>query len=137
VRRVIPGVERLVRVDLRVVSLTIPPQEVISRDNVPARVNAVVLFRVIDPIKSVMEVENHAVATSQIAQTTLRSLLGREDLDTLLAHREDLHERLREQIALVVFPLPLDIVGPFLNSMTRSGAAPAMTNGASPAHATP
>jgi regulator of protease activity HflC (stomatin/prohibitin superfamily) len=98
-RRVIPGVERLVRVDLRVVSLTIPPQEVISRDNVPARVNAVVLFRVIDPIKSVMEVENHAVATSQIAQTTLRSLLGREDLDTLLAHREDLNERLREQIA--------------------------------------
>jgi hypothetical protein len=67
----------------------------------------------------------------------LRSLLGREDLDTLLAHREDLNERLREQIALVVFPLPLDIVGPFLNSMTRSGAAPAMTNGASPAHATP
>jgi regulator of protease activity HflC (stomatin/prohibitin superfamily) len=94
VRRVIPGVERLVRVDLRVVSLTIPPQEVITRDNVPARVN-VVLFRVIDPIKSVMEVENHAVATSQIAQTTLRSLLGREDLDTLLAHREDLNERLR------------------------------------------
>jgi regulator of protease activity HflC (stomatin/prohibitin superfamily) len=99
VRRLIPGIERMVRVDLRVVSLTIPPQEVITRDNVPARVNAVVLFRVIDPIKSVMEVENHAVATSQIAQTTLRSLLGREDLDTLLAHREDLNERLREQIA--------------------------------------
>jgi regulator of protease activity HflC (stomatin/prohibitin superfamily) len=97
--RVIPGWERLVRVDLRVVSLTIPPQEVITRDNVPARVNAVVLFRVIDPIKSVMEVENHAVATSQIAQTTLRSLLGREDLDALLAHREDLNERLRDQIA--------------------------------------
>jgi hypothetical protein len=99
VRRAIPGIERLGRVDLRVVSLTIPPQEVIPRDNVPARVNAVVLFRVIDPIKSVMEVENHAVATSQIAQTTLRSLLGREDLDTLLAHREDLNEQLREQIA--------------------------------------
>jgi regulator of protease activity HflC (stomatin/prohibitin superfamily) len=99
VRRLIPGLERMVRVDLCVVSLTIPPQEVITRDNVPARVNAVVLFRVIDPIKSVMEVENHAVATSQIAQTTLRSLLGREDLDTLLAHREDLNERLREQIA--------------------------------------
>ena len=96
---VTPGWTRLVRVDLRVVSLTIPPQEVITRDNVPARVNAVVLFRVVDPIKSVMEVENYAVATSQIAQTTLRSLLGREDLDTLLAHREDLNERLREQIA--------------------------------------
>jgi regulator of protease activity HflC (stomatin/prohibitin superfamily) len=96
---VTPGWNRLIRVDLRVVSLTIPPQEVITRDNVPARVNAVVLFRVVDPIKSVMEVENYAVATSQIAQTTLRSLLGREDLDTLLAHREDLNEQLREQIA--------------------------------------
>jgi len=97
--RVIPGLERLVRVDLRVVTLTIPPQEVITRDNVPARVNAVVLFRVVDPVRSVMEVENFAVATSQIAQTTLRSLLGREDLDTVLAHREDLNERLGEQIA--------------------------------------
>ena len=75
------------------VTLTIPPQEVITRDNVPARVNAVVLFRVVDPVRSVMEVENFAVATSQIAQTTLRSLLGREDLDTVLAHREDLNER--------------------------------------------
>jgi len=97
--RVIPGLERLVRVDLRVVTLTIPPQEVITRDNVPARVNAVVLFRVVDPVRSVMEVENFAVATSQIAQTTLRSLLGREDLDTVLAHREDLNERLGAQIA--------------------------------------
>jgi regulator of protease activity HflC (stomatin/prohibitin superfamily) len=222
VRRAIPGIERLGRVDLRVVSLTIPPQEVIPRDNVPARVNAVVLFRVIDPIKSVMEVENHAVATSQIAQTTLRSLLGREDLDTLLAHREDLNEQLREQIArqttiwgvevrlveikdvetpeamqcamareagaererrakiinargelqaseelrqaadtltlnppslqlrylqtllelgadqnsTVVFPLPLDIVGPFLNTMTRSGCG-ALGNGATPARTGP
>jgi regulator of protease activity HflC (stomatin/prohibitin superfamily) len=223
VRRVIPGIERLVRVDLRVVSLTIPPQEVITRDNVPARVNAVVLFRVIDPIKSVMEVENHAVATSQIAQTTLRSLLGREDLDTLLAHREDLNEQLREQIArqttiwgvevrlveikdveipeamqramareaeaererrakiinargelqaseelrqaadtltlnpaslqlrylqtllelgadqnsTVVFPLPLDIVGPFLNSVTHSGGGASLGNGATPARTGP
>jgi regulator of protease activity HflC (stomatin/prohibitin superfamily) len=86
--RVVPGLERLVRVDLRVVTLTIPPQEVITRDNVPARVNAVVLFRVVDPVKAVMEVENFAVATSQIAQTTLRSLLDREDLDTVLAHRD-------------------------------------------------
>ena len=69
-------------------ALTIPPQEVITRDNVPARVNAVVLFRAVDPIKAVMEVENFAVATSQIAQTTLRSLLDREDLDTVLAHRD-------------------------------------------------
>ncbi len=97
-RLLLPFVDRLVRVDLRVVTLTIPPQEVITRDNVPARVNAVVLFQVVDPLKSVMAVENYAVATSQIAQTTLRSLLGRADLDTLLAHREDLNEDLRKVI---------------------------------------
>ncbi len=97
-RRVLPGVDRLVRVDLRVVTLTIPPQEVITRDNVPARVNAVVMFRVTDPVASVMKVENFAVATSQIAQTSLRSLLGRADLDTLLAHREDLNADLRATI---------------------------------------
>ena len=91
---VVPGLDKLVRVDLRVVTLTIPPQEVITRDNVPARVNAVVLFRVTDPERSVMVVENHAVATSQIAQTTLRSVVGRADLDTLLAHRADLNEDL-------------------------------------------
>ena len=107
--RVVPGFERLVRVDLRVVTLTIPPQEVITRDNVPARVNAVVLFRVIDPVRSVMEVENFAVATSQIAQTTLRSVLGRADLDTVLAHREDLNERLREQIAEQTKPWGVEV----------------------------
>lgn len=96
---VLPGLDKLVRVDLRVVTLTIPPQEVITRDNVPARVNAVVLFRVVDPIQSVMAVENHAVASSQIAQTTLRSVVGRADLDTLLAHRADLNEDLTTSIA--------------------------------------
>ena len=90
-----PGLVRMVRVDLRVVTLTIPPQEVITKDNVPARVNAVVMFRVVDPAKAIMAVENYSVATSQIAQTTLRSLLGRADLDTLLAHREDLNTDLR------------------------------------------
>ncbi|GAB2868153.1 SPFH domain-containing protein [Nocardioides pacificus] len=99
VQVVLPGLDKLVRVDLRVVALTIPPQEVITRDNVPARVNAVVLFRVTDPIRSVMAVENHAVATSQIAQTTLRSVVGRADLDTLLAHRADLNEDLAHSIA--------------------------------------
>lgn len=96
---VLPGVDKLVRVDLRTVTLTIPPQEVITRDNVTARVNAVVLFRVTDPTKSVMAVENFAVATSQIAQTTLRSVVGRADLDTLLAHRADLNEDLAASIA--------------------------------------
>jgi regulator of protease activity HflC (stomatin/prohibitin superfamily) len=96
---VVPGLDKLIRVDMRVVTLTIPPQEVITRDNVPARVNAVVLFRVVDAVKSVMVVENHAVATSQIAQTTLRSVVGRADLDTLLAHRADLNEDLAQSIS--------------------------------------
>lgn len=94
----IPLVDRMVRVDQRVVTLTIPPQEVITRDNVPARVNAVVMFQVTDPLKAILGVENYAVATSQMAQTTLRSLLGRADLDTLLAHRDDLNIDLRSVI---------------------------------------
>jgi regulator of protease activity HflC (stomatin/prohibitin superfamily) len=104
VRLLVPGLDKLVRVDLRVVTLTIPPQEVITKDNVPARVNAVVLFQVTDPVQSVMAVENHAVATSQIAQTTLRSVVGRADLDTLLAHRADLNEDLAQSIAAQTAP---------------------------------
>ncbi|HHT11616.1 MAG TPA: slipin family protein [Propionibacterium sp.] len=95
----IPFFDKLVPVDLRTVTLTIPPQEVITRDNVTARVNAVVMFRVTDPVLSVMAVENHAIATSQFAQTTLRSVVGRADLDTLLAHRADLNEDLARSIA--------------------------------------
>jgi regulator of protease activity HflC (stomatin/prohibitin superfamily) len=97
-RVLIPLADKMIRVDQRVVTLTIPPQEVITRDNVPARVNAVVMFQVVDPLKAILAVENYAVATSQIAQTTLRSLLGRADLDTLLAHREDLNTDLRAVI---------------------------------------
>ena len=106
---VLPGLDKLIRVDLRVVALTIPPQEVITRDNVPARVNAVVLFRVVDPVESVMAVENHAVATSQIAQTTLRSVVGRADLDTLLAHRADLNEDLAASIATQTTPWGVEV----------------------------
>ena len=95
---VLPFIDKLIRVDLRIVTLTIPPQEVITRDNVTARVNAVVMFRVDDPVRSVMSVENHAVATSQFAQTTLRSVVGRAELDTLLAHRADLNEDLAKSI---------------------------------------
>ncbi len=98
VRLLLPIVDSFVRVDLRVVTLTIPPQDVITKDNVPARVNAVVLFQVTDPVQSVMAVENHAMATSQMAQTTLRSVVGRADLDTLLAHRADLNEDLARSI---------------------------------------
>ncbi|TFC01005.1 slipin family protein [Cryobacterium adonitolivorans] len=97
-RLVLFGIDTLVRVELRIVTLTIPPQDVITKDNVPARVNAVVLFQVTDPVRSVMAVENHAVATSQMAQTTLRSVVGRADLDTLLAHRADLNEDLAHSI---------------------------------------
>ena len=91
----IPLVDKMVKVDQRVVTLTIPPQQVITRDNVPARVNAVVMFQVTDPPKAILAVENYAMATSQIAQTTLRSLLGRADLDTFVAHRDDLNRDLQ------------------------------------------
>jgi regulator of protease activity HflC (stomatin/prohibitin superfamily) len=93
-----PFVDRLIRVDLRTVTLTIPPQEVITRDNVPARVNAVAYFRVVKPDLAVCEVEAYPVATSQIAQTTLRSVLGRADLDTLLSERDELNDSLRRII---------------------------------------
>jgi regulator of protease activity HflC (stomatin/prohibitin superfamily) len=91
----IPIVDRMVRVDLRTVTLNIPPQEVITRDNVPASVNAVCYFRVIDPNHAIVEVENFLLATSQIAQTTLRSVLGKAELDQLLAERERLNEDLQ------------------------------------------
>ncbi len=93
-----PFVDRLIRVDLRTVTLTIPPQEIITRDNVPARVNAVAYFRVVEPALAVTEVEAYPVATSQIAQTTLRSVLGRAELDTLLSERDELNDSLRRII---------------------------------------
>ena len=94
----IPFVDRMVRVSLRTVTLSIPPQDVITRDNVPARVNAVAYFRVVDPDDSVVKVEDYLAATSQIAQTTLRSVLGKAELDTLLAKREALNEDLQQII---------------------------------------
>ncbi|MCV7030850.1 slipin family protein [Mycobacterium sherrisii] len=108
-RLLIPLVDKMIRVDQRLVTLTIPPQEVITRDNVPARVNAVVMFQVVDPLKAILAVENYAVATSQIAQTTLRSLLGRADLDTLLAHREDLNSDLRTIIEKMTEPWGVEV----------------------------
>ena len=94
----IPGIDRMERVSLRTVTLTIPPQDVITRDNVTARVNAVAYFRVIDANASVLEVESYLHATSQIAQTTLRSILGKAELDTLLSERERLNEDLQQII---------------------------------------
>ena len=91
----IPIVDRMVKIDLRTVTMDVPPQDLITRDNVPARVNAVVYFRVLDPNKSVIEVENHVLATSQISQTTLRSVLGQKDLDDMLTDRESINEELQ------------------------------------------
>jgi regulator of protease activity HflC (stomatin/prohibitin superfamily) len=91
----IPIVDRMVKIDLRTVTMDVPPQDLITRDNVPARVNAVVYFRVLDPNKSVIEVENYVLATSQISQTTLRSVLGQKDLDDLLTDRESINEELQ------------------------------------------
>jgi regulator of protease activity HflC (stomatin/prohibitin superfamily) len=94
----LPSIDRMVKVDLRTVTLDVPPQDVITRDNVPARVNAVVYFRVVDPNKSVLEIENHVLATSQISQTTLRSVLGQKDLDDLLTNREEINDELQKII---------------------------------------
>src|ERR671923_2591835 len=91
----IPGIDRMVRIDLRTVTLDIPPQNVITRDNVPAKVNAVCYFRVVDASRAVVSVERYLSATSQIAQTTLRSVLGKADLDMLLSEREQLNEALQ------------------------------------------
>src|SRR2546425_7951313 len=87
----IPIVDRMVRVDLRTITLMIPPQEVITKDNVPVRVNAVAYFRIVDPNAAITQVENFMVATSQIAQTTLRSVLGQHVLDELLSEREKIN----------------------------------------------
>ena len=94
----IPIVDRMVRVDLRTITLNIPPQEVITKDNVPVRVNAVAYFRIVAPKDAIVQVENFMVATSQIAQTTLRSVLGQHQLDELLSEREKINAILQEII---------------------------------------
>ncbi len=93
---IIPGIQKMVRVSLRTVTLDVPPQEVITRDNVSVRVNAVVYFRVMAADKAVISVENYLYATSQLAQTTLRSVCGQEDLDELLSSREKINIRIAE-----------------------------------------
>ena len=94
----IPFVDRMVKVSLRTVTLSIPPQDVITRDNVTARVNAVAYFRVVDPDDSVVKIEDFLAATSQVSQTTLRSVLGKAELDTLLSQREELNDDLQQII---------------------------------------
>jgi regulator of protease activity HflC (stomatin/prohibitin superfamily) len=92
---IIPVIERAVRMDLRVVTLNVPPQDVITRDNVSVKVNAVVYFRVLDPNKALVIVENYQFATSQLSQTTLRSVCGQAELDELLAERERINEKIQ------------------------------------------
>src|SRR6202795_76394 len=87
----IPVVDRMVKVDLRTITLNIPPQEVITKDNVPAKVNAVAYFRIVEPKAAIVQIEDFMVATSQIAQTTLRSVLGQHTLDELLSEREKIN----------------------------------------------
>ena len=97
-RFIIPFVDELIRIDQRIVAMDIPPQDIITRDNVSIKVNAVLYFRVIEPAQAVLEVENYLYATSQIAQTTLRSVCGEADLDDLLSRRDHINHRVQEII---------------------------------------
>jgi regulator of protease activity HflC (stomatin/prohibitin superfamily) len=97
-RFIIPFVDELIRIDQRIVAMDIPPQDIITRDNVSIKVNAVLYFRVVDPAQAVLEVENYLYATSQIAQTTLRSVCGEADLDDLLSRRDQINHRVQEII---------------------------------------
>jgi len=93
---IIPGVDKMTKISLRVITMDVPPQDIITRDNVSVKVNAVVYFRVLDPVKAVVQVENYLYATSQLSQTTLRSVLGQVELDELLSEREKLNSQLQE-----------------------------------------
>jgi regulator of protease activity HflC (stomatin/prohibitin superfamily) len=110
VRYIIPFIDKWFRVDLRTVTLDVPPQDVITKDNVSVKVNAVLYFRVIDPNRAVTEVENYLVATSQLAQTTLRSVCGEAELDELLAEREKLNARLQQIIDTHTDPWGIKVV---------------------------
>jgi regulator of protease activity HflC (stomatin/prohibitin superfamily) len=105
------GVERMRKMDLRIVALDIPPQDTITKDNVSVTVNAVVYFRVADPAKAVVEIEDYYFATSQLAQTTLRSVIGQSELDELLAERERINEIVREIIDEGTDPWGIDVTG--------------------------
>ena len=95
---IIPFIDRMIKVDLRTITLDVPSQEAISRDNVTLKVNAVAYFRVLDPGKAIIQIEDYRRATWQIAQTTLRNVIGQSELDELLAHREKINEQLQKII---------------------------------------
>jgi regulator of protease activity HflC (stomatin/prohibitin superfamily) len=107
---VIPGVEKMVKMDLRTVTMDIPPQDVITRDNVSVKVNAVLYFRVLEPNKAVREVENYLFATSQLAQVTLRSVCGQGELDELLAEREKINTRIQDILDKQTDPWGIKVV---------------------------
>jgi regulator of protease activity HflC (stomatin/prohibitin superfamily) len=120
----IPAIDRMVRVELRTITLAIPPQEIITRDNVPARVAAVCYFRVLDPAASVTKIEAFQSATSQIAQTTLRSVLGKAELDQLLAEREELNENLQQSIKVSTVEIKdVEIPADMQRAMARQAEA--------------
>ena len=110
VRYIIPFIDKMFRVDLRTITLDVPPQDVITKDNVSVNVNAVLYFRVMDPNRAVTEVENYLVATSQLAQTTLRSVCGEAELDELLAEREKLNAKLQQIIDTHTDPWGIKVV---------------------------
>jgi regulator of protease activity HflC (stomatin/prohibitin superfamily) len=107
---IIPGVEKMVKMDLRTVTMDIPPQDVITRDNVSVKVNAVLYFRVLEPSRAVIEVENYLFATSQLAQVTLRSVCGQAELDELLAERERINSRIQEILDQQTDPWGIKVV---------------------------
>jgi regulator of protease activity HflC (stomatin/prohibitin superfamily) len=107
---VIPLVEKMLRIDLRTVTMDVPPQDVITRDNVSVKVNAVLYFRVLDPNRAIREVANYLFATSQLAQVTLRSICGQADLDELLAEREKINNRLQEILDAQTDPWGIKVV---------------------------
>jgi regulator of protease activity HflC (stomatin/prohibitin superfamily) len=107
---IIPGVEKMVKMDLRTVTMDIPPQDVITRDNVSVKVNAVLYFRVLEPNRAVVEVENYLFATSQLAQVTLRSVCGQAELDELLAERERINSRIQEILDQQTDPWGIKVV---------------------------
>jgi len=107
---VIPVIERMLRVDLRTITMDVPPQDVITRDNVSVKVNAVLLFRVLDPNRAIREVESFLFATSQLAQVTLRSICGQAELDELLAERERINSRIQEILDAQTDPWGVKVV---------------------------
>lgn len=107
---IIPGIEKMVKMDLRTVTMDIPPQDVITRDNVSVKVNAVLYFRVLEPTRAVIEVENYLFATSQLAQVTLRSVCGQAELDELLAERERINSRIQEILDQQTDPWGIKVV---------------------------